>query len=177
MSLEIMLDLETLSTENNAAIISIGAVKFDPRGVGLTDRFEVYVAPEFCPAPDFHISGSTVMWWMHEDRAPGRKVLLEGQKTAMTLMDALFAFTRWFGHDSIPVWGNGATFDNVIMRHAMLTTINACPWAFYHDRCYRTLKALHPEVPFERIGVYHSAVDDAASQALHLQQILRGVKA
>jgi hypothetical protein len=47
------------------------------------------------------------------------------------------------------------------------------PWKYWRNRCYRTLKNLHPEVPIERTGIYHRALDDARSQAVHAMQLLR----
>jgi len=47
------------------------------------------------------------------------------------------------------------------------------PWSYRNDRCYRTLAAICPEVKMERIGTFHNAVDDAKSQARHLQRIYK----
>jgi exodeoxyribonuclease VIII len=41
-------------------------------------------------------------------------------------------------------------------------------WEFWKDRCYRTIKNCYPDVPFDRRGTHHNALDDARSQALHL---------
>lgn len=46
------------------------------------------------------------------------------------------------------------------------------PWAFWNDRCYRTLKA-RSELKIARTGTHHNALDDAKSQALHLITIWR----
>lgn len=74
-------------------------------------------------------------------------------------------------HDA-EVWGNGASFDNVILRGAYARNSTPAPWAWWNDRCYRTIKALHREVPMERLGTHHNALDDAISQALHLIRML-----
>jgi len=47
------------------------------------------------------------------------------------------------------------------------------PWYFWNDRCYRTMKSLYPQIPMERDGVHHNALDDAISQARHLMAILK----
>ena len=70
-------------------------------------------------------------------------------------------------NDALPVviekLGLGDAYDRA-MRHR--------PWKFWNDRCYRTIKSMHPEVPMPRTGTHHNALDDAKTQALHLMAIL-----
>lgn len=163
----VMLDLETLSTRHDAMILSIGAVKFDASNV--LDRFEVTINPESSERYGRHISASTTMWWMDGERTPAREHLLDAPK--VDLPDALYGFAEWFGSESLPVWGNAATFDNAILRSAYAAIGEEEPWKFWDDRCYRTVKNLAPEIKLKRVGTYHKAVDDADSQAVHLMTI------
>ena len=93
------------------------------------------------------------------------------------LPDALESFSAWILRKTeakqIAVWGNGAAFDNVILAAAYSRQRMQCPWRRPNDRCYRTLKALHPEIEFERVGEHHNAIDDAVSQARHALKILQ----
>lgn len=171
MSTHVMLDLETMGIGNEAAIIALGAVKFDPAGDGIDDAFYVRVDLESTLAAGMKVDGSTVMWWLHEDRADARKAL--SSTDAQHFDDALHGFREWFGPESVPVWGNGAAFDNVILRNAYAKTWMTCPWRYADDRCYRTLKSFRPELEIERSGTHHQAYDDAVSQAKHLQAIIR----
>ncbi len=170
MAGHVMLDLETLGKGDRAAIISIGAVKFDPAGVGVESGFYVNVDAESAQAYGLQIDASTVMWWLHADREVARRALLES--TPVGLAEALDGFADWFGTDSLPTWGNGATFDNIITRNAFAAVGRDLPWKFWDDRCYRTLKNLAPALKLERVGTYHNALDDATSQALHMQAIV-----
>lgn len=171
MELEAMIDLETLGTGNNACILSIGAVLFDPQGDRIHSKFEVHVDPASCVAAGLQMDASTVVWWLDPERDAARNELTK-HKNRSTLVDALSKTSKFLVND-IPVWGNGATFDNVILRSAYKAAGMACPWMFWNDRCYRTIKSLYPGVKLERVGTHHSAVDDAASQALHLQRIFK----
>jgi len=174
MSLEVMLDLETLGTGNNAVILSIGAVKFDLKEQGTAGApFEVFIDPKTCTDAGLELDANTVLWWMHPDRAAAREVFVGKQLTP--LQQALFMFTSWMGGDR-PVWGNGATFDNVILRNAFKAAFVPCPWHFRNDRCFRTMSNILPQQEWERVGTHHSAVDDAATQALYLQRIYQGAK-
>ena len=41
MANDIMLDMETLDTSPNCVILTIGAVRFDPKGNGVVERLEL----------------------------------------------------------------------------------------------------------------------------------------
>ena len=163
--MEIMLDLETMGTCPNAAIIAIGAVKFDQDGVH--DRFYRTVSLASSVECGLKIDADTVMWWLSQSEAARDRLQID----PVELGEALFELTLWYGEpDTCPVWGNGVAADNVWIRSAFNALGIAPPWSFWNDRCYRTIKNMPANVgvEFERIGVFHNAVDDAESQALHL---------
>lgn len=169
----VMIDLETMGTGSHAAILSIGAAKFD-RDNGITDTFHVGVALESNRQFGRVIDASTVMWWMEPDRAEAREVYLALDK--VDLFEALDGFATWFGDESgiAGVWGNGASFDNVILRNAYEAAQLDCPWTYGLDRCFRTMKTEHPHILAPtRDGVHHSALDDAIYQAAWLLTIWR----
>lgn len=174
--LECMLDLETLGTGNEAVILSIGACKFFPEGDGvdihITHRFEAFVTPQSCVDIGLKMDPSTVLWWMKPERGEARDLMMANQNKAVPIYEALRQFAGWLGKDT-PVWGNGATFDNVILRNAYRLAGCDCPWSFWNDRCYRTMKNRAPSVKMQRKGAHHSALWDAVSQAEHLQLINR----
>lgn len=163
----VMNDIETLGTGNDALILSIGAVKFNTLGV--FDRFHMAVDVEDAQNFGGTISASTVLWWMAEDKAAAREALLS--LIRQPLLTVLSEYRGWYGTKSQPTWGNGATFDNVIIRSAFRSTGQDAPWQFWHDRCYRTMKELPGAPKMKRTGVHHSALDDAESQAHHLLEI------
>lgn len=182
--LECMVDLETLGNGNKSVILSIGACLFHPNGDDThSDAFEVFVTPQSCIEIGMQMDVSTVMWWMGancEDDAErakmneARDLMVKKQTEAVHIRDALHRFSAWIGKGK-PVWGNGATFDNVILRNAYSLAGIPCPWSFWHDRCYRTMKGKVPSVKMQREGIHHSAMWDAISQAKHLQRINRSI--
>ena len=180
MAVNVMLDLETFGTGNDAAVISIGAVKFTQTRV--IDRFHVGIDPASSESAGLKINAATVMWWLDPERAAAWAAWCALEKVDLPL--ALTGFSMWCDEpptdsgdqthkqgDKLPIWGNGATFDNVILRSSYAACGLKYPAAFYLDKCYRTAKGLAPEVKLVRIGTHHSAVDDAESQAVHLQEI------
>lgn len=170
----IMLDLETLGTGPDAAILSIGAVKFCPDTGELGPRFYMAIDPVYCQNAGLTIDANTVKWWMKQSEEARKQVF----DSPMMLSEALSGFsmfcgiTQQGGKNNI-VWGNSCAFDNVILRNAYKAVGMEAPWDFWNDRCYRTLKALYPQAPFVRQGTHHNALDDAISQAEHAIEIFK----
>ena len=164
----VMVDLETMSTDSNAAICSIGAVKFSIQE-GVLDTFYCTVDAADCKANGLHISADTVRWWSKQPR----EVLEMLRKDNLPLREALTKFSHWYGTKPLPTWGCGAGFDNVIMDNAYKACGMNRPWTPWMDRCYRTMKEII-QMPFdERSGSYHNALDDAMYQTQHLLKILK----
>lgn len=184
----IMIDLETLGTSNDALIWGLGAVVFNPDGhypdilAGdyLGERFYVNIDIKSSLEYKGVIDADTLTWWLDPQRNAAREQLLVNP---IDVGSALETFSMWLDHqayrieqpDDIVMWGNGATFDNVILRRAYERLGLEVPWKFYNDRCYRTIKSLAPDIKLERVGTYHNAVDDAVSQAEHLVRIVKSL--
>jgi len=162
-----MLDLETLGTSPGSVIVAIGAVKF---GEGkIISEFYERVNAESCAKLGLKIDAATVMWWMGQNDEARKEITKPGGELADVLSD----FYSWvFGPDVVEMWGNGANFDNVLLSDAFAAAKIPRPWKYSNDRCYRTVKNLHPEVQMDRNGTHHNALDDARSQAMHLMEIL-----
>lgn len=190
----LMIDLETLGRDDDAVIVSIGAVKFDPNGVNTEDTFYRVVDFEHCPfSKERSIDPSIVKWWMTQS-GEAREVF---EQSGDSLLIAITAFQLWAAgiykteelndeeseilesswNDNLVIWGNGSDFDNRIMGDAceqLHGIATVCEWKFWNNRCYRTVKNVYKDVPKpERIGVHHNAVDDAQFQAEHLVAIAK----
>ena len=165
--IHIMVDLETLSTSFNATILAIGAVKFDADKKVYDKFYQVVKTP-----PDvegFHISSDTLDW-LSKQSEEARTVFTD--PAAVDISEALMAFHYWAIKNTvikdIRLWGNGASFDNVILSTAYEICALPKPWMFWNDRCYRTMKSLNRTVGITRMGTHHNALDDAETQAIHL---------
>jgi len=165
--MHIMIDLETMGTRPDAPIVAIGAVAFNAHGVH--DTLYRLVSLRSSVAGGAVIDPETVMWWLQQDD-DARAALVSLDNCSPCIIDAalidLKAFIEDFGDDG--VWGNGASFDNVIVAEAYRRDRQNVPWPFWKDKCYRTVKGMYPDVKMERSGTHHNALDDARSQAEHL---------
>ena len=162
----IMLDLETMSTIPNAAILSIGAVRFSD--VGIADTFYQTVSLSSSMVAGLTVDSDTIMWWVGQ----GNDAIESLQKDAIELPEALQAFIEWVGEEPF-IWSNGANFDSVIIENAMRETDLKCPWHYGNVRCHRTITKLCHNVPKVLPLVPHHAMEDAKAQSLHLIECLR----
>ncbi|HFT1025354.1 TPA: 3'-5' exoribonuclease, partial [Escherichia coli] len=130
----LMIDLETMGKNPDAPIISIGAIFFDPQTGDM--------GPEFSKTIDLETAGGvidrdTIKWWLKQSR--------EAQSAIMTdeipLDDALLQLREFIDENSgeffVQVWGNGANFDNTILRRSYERQGIPCPWRYYNDRDVR----------------------------------------
>lgn len=168
----VMLDLETMSTSNNAAITSIGAVKFwlNVKQAEFTEDQLFYYAVDLksCQKAGLDIDADTIQWWMQQADEP-RSMLFDRRRESLAAV--LNMFSHWFPKNAY-IFGNGATFDNVILRTAFKALNIKYPAIYKQDVCYRTLCKLSDIPPPKFEGTKHNALDDAKMQTRHLMEIL-----
>ena len=173
---DVMVDLETLGRRPGCAVLSIGAVAFDPKACKLGEEFYVVVSIESCRGAGLHVDPETLTWWEGQSDEAREVIKLAGHVNTETLSAALMMLAEYlakFGNN-VRVWGNGSDFDNAILAVCYGQLGLELPWEFWNNRCYRTLKSLRPGVRMvKREGVRHNALDDARSQALHAIELLR----
>jgi hypothetical protein len=169
----VMVDLEAMSTDSDAAIISIGAVKFwiNVKQETFTEDQLFYTAVSLKSSQEagLHIKADTVLWWMKQ--GPEAR---NAFKNPVSLVSALNAFSRFVPKDAF-LFGNGANYDNVVLRNAYKAVNVAYPISYKRDVCYRTMCKLDDDPPPAFKGTKHNALDDAFCQTRHLMCILEKV--
>lgn len=167
-----VIDLETLGQKAPAPIVAIGCVRID----GLTITGERYWQIDLASAmahggvPD----ASTITWWLQQGDEARREI--DGSTPGLDLPRALEQVAEFMLEQDGErlVWGNGATFDNVILRRAFDDCAIEAPWPFWHDRDLRTILGLYPEAKAREFeGVKHHALHDARHEARMLIDALR----
>lgn len=166
--MHIMIDIETMGTRPTAPIVSLGAVAFGKGGIH--KKFYRVIDLDSAVKAGAIIEPGTVLWWLAQSD-DARKALTDD--IVEPIGDVLDQFRMFIA--ALPgvagVWGNGATFDNVLLAEAYKRLDMETPWPFWKDRCYRTIKNLYPAVELVREGTHHHALADAETQALHLIEI------
>ena len=167
-------DLETMGKNPDAPIISIGAIFFDPQTGDM--------GPEFSKTIDLDTAGGVIdrdviKWWLKQSREAQSAILTD----EIPLDDALLQLREFIDENSdeffVQVWGNGANFDNTILRRSYERQGIPCPWRYHNDRDVRTIVELgkaidfdaRTAIPFE--GERHNALDDARYQAKYVSAI------
>ncbi|END9552725.1 3'-5' exoribonuclease [Escherichia coli] len=144
----LMIDLETMGKNPDAPIASIGAVDI-----------------------------STIEWWLQRSGEARAAILAD----RIPLDDALLQLREFIDENSgeffVQVWGNGANFDNVILRRSYERQEIPCPWRYTNDRDVRTIVALGLVMDFDARSVItfegerHNALHDARYQAKYVSAI------
>ena len=173
MANDVMIDIESLNTTPDCVILTIGAVRFDPKGNGVAERLELRPTVEDqTEIYNRSINEDTLRWWSEQSPEALEEALGDTGRTPFSeCMETLYKFC-W---NRRAVWSNGASFDVVVAETAFRQVLNdkpnPIPWPFYTIRDTRTL--------YEVAGVKlkdgghvtsHKAVEDAERQAIVVQQ-------
>lgn len=176
---DLMVDLETMGNTSNAPIVAIGAVPFDPATGELGPHFytAVNLASELeaGAVPD----ASTIYWWLKQS-SEARAAIASDQ--ALKIPEALLELSKFVAANCdnpeyLKVWGNGASFDNVILRGAYERCGLSPCWNWYNDLDVRTIVALGRHIGFDPkrdlpfAGERHNALADAIHQAQYVSAI------
>jgi hypothetical protein len=168
---DVMIDLETLATSTDAAILTIGAVKFDPFGSEIKepamDSFYVKVDLDSCDRIGLVTNDDTIAWWGNQSK--------EAQEAAFDPTDRIqiedaFAQLYKFCWGAKRVWSNGSCFDIMICEHVFKKVGRAVPWKFWEIRDVRTAfdLGINPQRP---PVTAHHALEDAWNQAVGIQNV------
>lgn len=163
----VMIDLETMGTTPDSAIVSIGAVVFDPR-YGQVSKTTFYSELDW-ETQSRQICPDTSNWWTKQ--SPKAQAALDGLDD---LADVLADFAKWLPADC-KVWGNGATFDISMMEDAYRQLGIEIPWKFWNVRDCRTVLDMFESSRggFNKAAGAnaHNALHDAQYQAKHINMM------
>ena len=173
-----MIDLETLSTQPDAAVLSIGVAIFDTSRV--TDSIGWAISLE-----DVHgdVDMNTLKWWLHPDRDPAREFSFTGTYKPFTVGFELKTFLA--KHNPQEYWANDPEFDLVVLRqwwkrqNARSSENTRSPHmgedpmgrtGYRMSRSYRTIIAECVRLGYDTEDlkgsyVAHNPIEDAVSQA------------
>ncbi|EKB6284096.1 3'-5' exoribonuclease [Escherichia coli] len=170
----LMIDLETMGKNPDAPIASIGAVFFDPQTGEQGPEFSKIIDMGTCGGT---VDISTIEWWLQRSGEARAAILAD----RIPLDDALLQLREFIDENSgeffVQVWGNGANFDNVILRRSYERQGIPCPWRYTNDRDVRTMVALGLVMDFDARNVTtfegerHNALHDARYQAKYVSAI------
>ena len=180
MSNIIMIDLETLSTAPNAAILSIGAVCFSLDGPPPDEGFLVSVDRGYYDMQsEFDVDPQTEAWWAKQGRAAQDSLKINRKSTLPLALDE---FGDWCGMqgDVDYYMAKPAAFDFPILENAGRHSYgrgDVMPWKHRQRRCFSTYGSTFADEYRAAQGVVypelvrHRADHDAVRQAVDMQYI------
>ena len=178
--MEVMLDLETLSTRNCAAILVIAGIKFNLNSdsvpldkVDKKNTFYRRIDADSCKEIDLHVDEKTVAWWKTQDEKIQEEAF---GKERIPLKQALQEFSSWYGNSS-KIWSQGANFDIPILDEAYQRCGMSSPWKFWSVRDTRTVYDLAGlsarDFPQDNL---HHALHDCQRQIDALKKSMRRIR-
>ncbi|WP_284961982.1 exonuclease [Citrobacter portucalensis] len=176
----LMVDMETMGNGPDAPIVSIGAVFFDPSTGNTGAEFYQVVSLESSMSFGMKPDASTIQWWLKQSSEARSAILVDeamGLLETLELLADFIAENAANGSHTVQLWGNGCSFDNVILRRAYALTDTPFAVPFRNDRDVRTMVELgksvgiNPrfDIPFE--GDMHNALSDARHQVKYVSAI------
>lgn len=167
--LPIMVDLETLSTKSNAAVIEIALVPFSLRE-DLGHFTALINMNDSAAYEEFSIDQDTVDF--HEKTSD---ILTASSASPVGVVgagvDAFYYLSNLAQTYEIHLWARGKDFDIPILTN-FLRTVNTpeMPWDFWNTHCLRDLAKLYSEVKAPATNT-HRALADAINQVNHIRKL------
>jgi hypothetical protein len=166
--MNVVLDIETLSLQPDAVILSLGAV---------TDRnileCDFYMEFDWCDQTQLgrRVDQDTMTWWQEQEvKFPG----LCPMDGAVLLDHGLESFAAWLTYITVPgeplhIWARGPQFDIVVLENAFRQHKLPIPWKYKDILDIRT--AIHcsgNHTELAKPGKKHHALSDAIADMKNL---------
>jgi len=194
MTIDIMLDLETMGVGISPAIMEIAAVVFDPEGntQDIEHHFHSGVTLASSVMSGLKITDSTIDFWRKQSDA-AKQSMYSSQTTGNELLGvALEWFFEWIGElkaefkdDDIRLWGNGILADNLWLYSACEAvgidfSSNVSHWEHSDFRTLmetcEAVTGVNPKKELDFVGVQHNPVDDCIHQIKCVQAAFAELK-
>ena len=172
MAKHLMVDLETMAVTPRAVVLTLGAVHFNPYGMGYSDKLYLRFDLDDQDLLNREIDPNTLDWWSKQDP----KVMEEAfsPDNRVPLKDAMDQFHKFaWGCDAF--WAHGSLFDIAILEDIYRQIQKPVPWQYWQIRDTRTIFDLgwDPDMPQ---ASKHDALQDAIRQAAGVQNIYSKLK-
>ena len=188
---DIMVDLETLGTRQDAIVLEISAVEFNRHTGEIGEVLDMKLDIDDQLSYRRSLSRETLQWWFKQDEEARKNVFDDIGGIKFHTSTALFEFSDFVkrcdnkcNSDSdrrvVKLWGNGSIFDLGIIQNMYETCILnvKLPWKFWAVNDVRTIVDINPDVKknckFD--GTPHRAVDDCKHEIKYLVETLKTIK-
>jgi hypothetical protein len=157
---DVMLDFETLAVGDNACVVQIGAVYFNPETGEIGKTYQATIDPIDAQKNGAVLDASTVLWWLRQDRQAQTQVFGVDGESEKSAFIGLNVFLK----NAKRIWAKPPTFDWRILDQTY-RRIGLPPLDHRSARCVRTIMDLYDGILPEFMGTPHVALHDAVHQA------------
>lgn len=171
--MDVMLDLETLSTTHDSVVLTLGAVKFDP--FTLQEPFEdlyMRLNADDQIEKGRDVSESTMTWWTKQPEDVQEEAL--GSHDRHEVVDVLNALNK-FLVGANKIWCQGPHFDITILESLYKQYGINTNWQYYQVMDSRTIFGVHGDPRDKNRASLHNAVEDCRSQAKGVQKLFKQI--
>ena len=173
--IDVMIDLETCSRRENAALLSLALVEFD------IDTFEELGSCEYgidlksCFLAGLHFDQDTQEWWMKQTPAARSAILALGNDPIERVVKDVYVRLKrlTYEYDRVVVWSNGSDFDFPKLEYLFRKFMGEEPPYQYNEK--RDMRTLYKELNVDCSTVQrpqdkHSALGDCLWQIAVLKK-------
>lgn len=157
----LMVDIETLDTKSNGAVIWIAAQFFNMDSGELGPSFTQAITISSNMKAGLNLNSDTALWWLRQEDA--LKAWANAEKKE--LPEALDLFSEFIDKNcsevGFEIWGNSNRFDMGMLDNAYTRLGKKLPWRFRDERDVRTLVSFNPKIKEE---VIKNAVESGAER-------------
>lgn len=170
----VMVDIETLSTKNNAVVTQLSMVRFCPMTGETFERFNHHINIKSCLDLGLVIDESTLSFWLQQSKEAKNAAIKFGDDSEHVVVVMHEAWEFLSQIEDVRMWGKGPSFDLTKLSTIYnLLDYPDKPWKYYFERCVRTMTAdvdSARELKFD--GIPHNAIDDCIHQINQVKQAL-----
>jgi len=146
--MNIMVDIETLGTDSDTMILTIGAIPFTNEAKIVAPKTEWFYKKVDLNSykkykNDFSMDYNTLIWWLKQDDKPRYEAFIEKPRDPIDVV--MEDFAKWLiktTNNDIRIWSHGKDFDTVVLQHAFKVVSVDCPWTYWNTRDTRTVYSM-----------------------------------
>lgn len=167
--MDVMLDLETLSTRPEGVILILGAIKFNPFEIdSFGETLYIRIDVDEQTAKGRHVCENTMGWWLKQPTDVMEEALSETDRVSIS--DTLKRLNKFLvGVNNI--WAQGPIFDIGMLENMYRGENTPPPWQHWQISDSRTLFKTHGDPRVVGRDNLHNALADCVYQAQGVQQV------
>lgn len=165
----LMIDLETLGTKPDAAVVQIGATAFNYDSSKFMNTITINLIPDFRRCS---VDWPTVAWWLNQSKEARDSITSLPRNPMVEGLVDLNSFFQQNCSIKGEVWAYPAVFDIPIIENLYRLCDLSTPWKRQRVMCVRTLKFLSPKaIERPEPTIKHDAGADSLAQAMWVNRM------